>query len=62
MTESDWGFPSLIKRTYFTSEEPGKRFVVDNSIVVSVFAQVIKDEYGTLWHNFLKYVCAAKQR
>ena len=54
MTEADWGFPSMLKRTLFFSEEAGKRFLIDDSIVISVYAQIIKDEFGTLWHNFLK--------
>jgi hypothetical protein len=62
MTEADWGFPSMIKRGLFLSEEPGKRFLVDDAFTVSVFVQVIRDEYGTLWHNFLKCVRRAPVR
>ena len=54
MAESDWGFPSLVKRSQFFTEEPGKRFVIDDAMTVSVFVKIVKDEFGTLWHNFHK--------
>ena len=58
MTEADWGFPTMLKRNLFFSDEPGKRFIIDNAMDISVYVHVMKDEFGTLWNNFTKCVRA----
>lgn len=55
--EIDWGFTRFyeLKAMARNNATTGKGpFLVNNSVVISVFVRVVKDETGVLWHTFAK--------
>ncbi|CDH50856.1 cysteine proteinase [Lichtheimia corymbifera JMRC:FSU:9682] len=56
--EIDWGFTRFyeLKAMARNNATTGKGpFLVNNSVVISVFVRVVKDETGVLWHTFANY-------
>ncbi|KAG2227462.1 hypothetical protein INT45_007487 [Circinella minor] len=53
---SDWGFLRMIPLNQLKDESrDGLSILEDNCIRISAIVQLIKDETGVLWHNFINY-------
>ena len=58
--EADWGFSNFINTRAMDHGDAslgGKALLHDDSVVVILKVQIIKDPTDYLWHSFLKYTC-----
>ncbi|ORX43087.1 cysteine proteinase [Hesseltinella vesiculosa] len=55
--EVDWGFTRFheIKALSHQSNNGKGPFLISNSLTISVFVRLVKDDTGVLWHTFVNY-------
>ena len=58
--ESDWGFTrfgELRKLLAPSYEGKGRPMIENETVNITAYVRIYKDETGVLWHNFIKFVC-----